>query len=43
MSTGTGRTHTTLAPARGLDAGQGFIAADFDSPLPDEVIADFER
>jgi prevent-host-death family protein len=27
----------------GLDAGQGFIAADFDAPLPDEVLADFER
>jgi prevent-host-death family protein len=29
--------------ALGLDAGQGFIAADFDGPLPDDVIADFER
>lgn len=29
--------------ALGLDAGQGFIAPDFDAPLPDEVIADFER
>ena len=29
--------------ALGLDAGQGFIAADFDNPLPDDVIADFER
>jgi prevent-host-death family protein len=29
--------------ALGLDAGQGFIAADFDGPLADDVIADFER
>ena len=29
--------------ALGLDAGQGFIAADFDAPLPDDVIADFDR
>jgi prevent-host-death family protein len=29
--------------ALGLDAGQGFIAADFDAPLPADVIADFER
>ena len=29
--------------ALGLDAGHGFIAADFDGPLPDDVIADFER
>jgi len=29
--------------ALGLDAGQGYIAPDFDSPLPDDVIADFER
>ena len=27
----------------GLDAGRGFIAPDFDAPLPDDVIADFER
>jgi prevent-host-death family protein len=27
----------------GLDAGQGFIAADFDAPLPDDLLADFER
>lgn len=27
----------------GLDAGQGFIADDFDGPLPDDVRADFER
>ena len=27
----------------GLDAGQGFIAADFDGPLPDDVVTDFER
>jgi len=29
--------------ALGLDAGQGFIAADFDGPLPSDVLADFER
>jgi prevent-host-death family protein len=29
--------------ALGLDAGHGFIAADFDAPLPEEVVADFER
>lgn len=29
--------------ALGLDAGRGSIAADFDAPLPDEVLADFER
>lgn len=27
----------------GRDAGVAFIAADFDAPLPDEVLADFER
>lgn len=27
----------------GLDAGRGFIAPDFDAPLPDDVSADFER
>ena len=27
----------------GLDAGAGFIAPDFDAPLPDDVLADFER
>ena len=27
----------------GLDAGQGFIAADFDGPLPDGLLTDFER
>ena len=27
----------------GLDAGLGFIAADFDAPLPDDLLADFER
>jgi hypothetical protein len=26
----------------GLDAGAGFIAPDFDAPLPDHVLADFE-
>lgn len=29
--------------ALGLDAGRGFIAPDFDAPLPDDVLADFER
>ena len=27
----------------GLDAGRGVIAADFDGPLPDDVLQDFER
>lgn len=27
----------------GLDAGMGVIATDFDAPLPDGVLADFER
>lgn len=27
----------------GLDAGRGSVASDFDAPLPDEVLADFER
>ena len=27
----------------GLDAGRGYIAPDFDAPLPDEILADFER
>ena len=29
--------------ALGIDAGRGFIAADFDGPLPTDVIDDFER
>jgi len=27
----------------GVDAGTGSIATDFDAPLPDDVLADFER
>ena len=27
----------------GLDAGRVTIAPDFDAPLPDDVLADFER
>lgn len=27
----------------GIDAGKLVVADDFDAPLPDEVIADFER
>jgi prevent-host-death family protein len=27
----------------GLDAGRIVIADDFDAPLPDDVLADFER
>jgi len=27
----------------GLDAGRVAIAPDFDAPLPDDVLADFER
>lgn len=26
----------------GQDVGLGFIAADFDAPLPDDLVADFE-
>jgi len=29
--------------ALGLDAGRVTIAADFDAPLPDDVLDDFER
>jgi prevent-host-death family protein len=28
--------------ALGLDVGRGYISADFDAPLPDDVVADFE-
>lgn len=27
----------------GLDAGRGSIGPDFDAPLPDDVLSDFER
>ena len=27
----------------GMDAGRVFIAEDFDEPLPDDILADFER
>ena len=27
----------------GCDAGRGYIADDFDAPLPDDIVADFER
>ena len=27
----------------GLDAGRVILADDFDAPLPDEVLSDFER
>ena len=27
----------------GLDAGKVWIADDFDAPLPDDILADFER
>ena len=27
----------------GCDAGRGYIADDFDAPLPDDMVADFER
>jgi len=27
----------------GVDAGRGYIAPDFDAPLPDDLLADFER
>ena len=26
----------------GCDAGRGYIADDFDAPLPDDIVADFE-
>ena len=29
--------------ALGLDSGRGSIAPDFDAPLPDDLLADFER
>ena len=29
--------------ALGMDAGRVVIATDFDAPLPDAVLADFER
>ena len=31
------------ARALGLDAGRVVIADDFDAPLPDDMLADFER
>ncbi|MBI3492043.1 MAG: type II toxin-antitoxin system Phd/YefM family antitoxin [Acidobacteria bacterium] len=27
----------------GMDAGRGYIAPDFDAPLPDDILDDFER
>lgn len=27
----------------GLDQGKGWIADDFDAPLPEDLLADFER
>jgi prevent-host-death family protein len=27
----------------GADRGRGFIADDFDAPLPEEILAEFER
>ena len=29
--------------ALGVDAGRGWIAPDFDAPLPDDVLEGFER
>ena len=29
--------------ALGQDAGEGFIAPDFDAPLPDDLLGDFEQ
>lgn len=37
---------TKVAPAKrelGFDAGKIWIAPDFDDPLPDEILAEFER
>lgn len=45
-----GRPVARLVPLRppdtrplGCDAGLGYIADDFDAPLPDDIVADFER
>ena len=49
--TRSGRPVARLVPIRpdsgarvlGIDAGRGWIAADFDAPLPDDVQDGFER
>jgi len=49
--TRSGRPVARLVPVRpdagarvlGLDAGRGWIAPDFDAPLPDDVLEGFER
>ena len=49
--TRSGRPVARLVPVRpdagarvlGLDAGGGWIAPDFDAPLPDDVLEGFER
>lgn len=49
--TRSGRPVARLVPVRpdagarvlGLDAGRGWIAPDFDAPLPDDVLEAFER
>ena len=40
------RLSAVAAPGKrvlGLDAGRVVIAPDFDAPLPDDVLTDFER
>jgi len=49
--TRSGRPVARLVPLRqdagervlGVDAGRGWIAPDFDAPLPDDVLEGFER
>jgi prevent-host-death family protein len=49
--TRSGRPVARLVPVRpdagarvlGLDTGRGWIAPDFDAPLPDDVLEAFER
>ena len=49
--TRSGRPVARLVPVRpdagarvlGRDAGRGWIAPDFDAPLPDDVLEGFER
>ena len=49
--TRSGRPVARLVPVRpdagarvlGLDAGRGWIAPDFDAPLPEDVLEAFER
>ena len=38
-----GVSHGEVPAISGLDAAAGSIATDFDAPLPNDVLADFER